>query len=100
MTTVMLRKIFSECRGRHSGGKGKKGTMMDIDAAVAEMNALVGANIDREYVSDHVTARMMELWDGMNGWLSTGGALPNDWQRMRGLSDDAGRAAVTARLGK
>lgn len=54
---------------------------MDIDAALAEMSALVSANVDKEFVSDHDTARMMELWEGINGWLSTGGFLPRPWAR-------------------
>lgn len=52
---------------------------MDINANLAELRTLVSENIDREFVSDHDTARMMELFNGMDEWLSKGGFLPSAW---------------------
>jgi hypothetical protein len=54
---------------------------MDRNANLAELRRLVNANIDREYVSDHDTARMMELFSALDEWLSRGGLLPTEWQR-------------------
>ena len=53
---------------------------MDPDANLAELRTLVAANIDREFVSDHVTARVMELADALDTWISQGGFLPRDWR--------------------
>jgi hypothetical protein len=54
---------------------------MDVNANLAELRGLVNANIDREYVSDDATARMMELFVALDEWLINGGFLPADWQR-------------------
>lgn len=56
---------------------------MDVNAALAELRALVKANADAEYVSDHDTARMIELVDAIDGWMSKGGFLPAAWERGR-----------------
>lgn len=56
---------------------------MDPNANLTELRALVAANIDREYVSDHDTARMMELFDGLDGWLTKGGFTPAEWRVAR-----------------
>lgn len=53
---------------------------MDINAAVAEMSALVEANQDKEFVSDHDVSRMMELWGAINDFLANGGFLPKAWE--------------------
>lgn len=54
---------------------------MDPNANLTELRKLVANNIDREFVSDHDTARMMELFDALDGWLTRGGFLPEAWQR-------------------
>ena len=50
---------------------------MDPDAALAEIRDIVGRyNRDGGLVVD---ARLAELIDGVDTWLSTGGFLPNAW---------------------
>lgn len=56
---------------------------MDPNANLAELRALVKANADAEHVSDHDTARMIELVDAIDGWMSKGGFLPAAWERGR-----------------
>lgn len=52
---------------------------VDPNANLTELRALIEANIDREYVSDHDTARIIELVDALDGWLSGKGFLPAAW---------------------
>lgn len=50
---------------------------MDPNAALAEIRDIVGRfNRDGGLVVD---ARLAELIDGLDGWLSKGGFLPDAW---------------------
>jgi hypothetical protein len=48
---------------------------MDPNATLQELRDLVL----RDYNVD--CARMVELFDALDNWLSTGEALPRDWER-------------------
>lgn len=54
---------------------------MDPNATLTELRALTAANQDREFVSDHVCARIIELTAALDEWLSRGGFLPTAWER-------------------
>jgi hypothetical protein len=58
---------------------------MDIDEALRIMRDRVIAahqQIDADgSVDNYTAARMAEVFDAIDGWLSRGGFLPTDWQR-------------------
>jgi hypothetical protein len=54
---------------------------MDPNTNLKELRSLVAGNVDKEFVSDHDTARMMELIGSLDEWLTRGGFLPTDWAR-------------------
>ena len=54
---------------------------MDPDAALKEMRALVEEVLNDDDPSEDSAERMSELFDGLDGWISKGGFLPQDWQR-------------------
>lgn len=56
---------------------------MDPDAALAEIRDLT-AGYDRfGSLNDHDTARLIELVQAMDTWMSNEGFLPTDWNALR-----------------
>ena len=53
---------------------------MDPDAALLLLRAETQAATE-ENDAVEVLARMVELFQGLDDWLSKGGFLPQDWQR-------------------
>lgn len=53
---------------------------MDPDAALNELRELINKHGQGVYDGVDID-RMVELIDGLDEWLQTGGFLPKDWQR-------------------
>jgi len=56
---------------------------MDPDAALEEIRRIVARADadDTDAIEDH--SRLVDLIDGLDGWMSRGGALPEMWAVMR-----------------
>jgi hypothetical protein len=52
---------------------------MDPNTCLTELRALLAANVDREFVSDDATARIIELTMALDEWITRGGFLPSAW---------------------
>lgn len=57
---------------------------MDPNAALAEIRSITSnLALNPELAGEAAALRLAELIDGLDGWMSSGGFLPNDWQAGR-----------------
>lgn len=55
--------------------------MMDPNANLAEQRAIIARWYKKPCVSKADADRLAELVEALDGWLSSGGALPRTWER-------------------
>lgn len=67
---------------------------MDPTAALAEIRSIISENgsVDEmamplQEIQDKYD-RLCELVDGLDNWISSGGFLPEDWNKLRGSSGE------------
>ncbi|AYP70073.1 HNH endonuclease [Mycobacterium phage CRB2] len=69
---------------------------MDPDAALSELRALASRVRAEHRLSQADVERAGELFDGLDGWLTTGGMLPSAWHLSTCMASDCRLAEAVA----
>jgi hypothetical protein len=56
---------------------------MDPNATLREIRAIVKGADEDGCLGSIEQARLVDLWEALDGWLSNGGFLPKDWSPKR-----------------
>lgn len=63
---------------------------MDPDAALLELRMLVAMTKAHKRMSTAQVVRLTRLVDDLDGWLTTGGQLPNPWRHGQSAAEVGG----------